>query len=120
MSASFDPLYLKGIEEFNRQNYFESHEIWEALWRKQRGPARAFYQGLIQAAAAMHHLRRRNVRGAETLLCRAKKNLEPYGPVYLRLDVAALLADLSRCFPPCSLCTRGEPSPSIVLRADSR
>ncbi len=120
MSPSLDPLYLKGIEEFNRQNYFESHETWEALWRKERGPARAFYQGLIQAAVALHHLRRGNVQGAQTLLGRATRNLDPYRPVYLGLDVAAFLADVSQCFPPCPPCLRGDPSPCISLRVDCR
>ena len=120
MPPSFDPLYLKGIEEFNRQDYFESHETWEALWRTESGPGRAFYKGLIQAAVALHHLGRGNLRGAEILLRRSKENLDPYRPVYLGLDVAAFLADLSRCSPPCSPCLRGEPSPSISIHLDSR
>ena len=121
MSPSFDPLYLKGIEEFNRQDYFDSHETWEALWRTESGPGRAFYKGLIQAAVALHHLRRGNFPGAETLLGRSKTNLDPYRPEYLGLDVAAFLADVSRCFPlypPCPPCLRGEPFPSISLRVD--
>jgi predicted metal-dependent hydrolase len=119
MSPCFDPLYLKGIEEFNRQEYFASHETWEALWRKESGPERGFYQGLIQAAVALHHLRRGNLRGAQTLLGRSRRNLDPYRPVHLGLDVAAFLADLSRCFSPCSPCLRGESLPCISLRVDS-
>jgi len=31
--AQLHSLYLQGIEQFNRQGYFESHELWEALWK---------------------------------------------------------------------------------------
>jgi len=62
--CDYDPLYLQGIERFNRGEYFESHEVWEGLWRREPEPPRSFYQGLIQAAVALHHLRCGNLTGA--------------------------------------------------------
>src|SRR5258708_1315259 len=47
--ATYDPLYLKGIELFNACEFFESHEAWEELWQQDFGPSRKFLQGLIQA-----------------------------------------------------------------------
>lgn len=92
----YDPLYLQGIEEFNRGCYFESHEVWEALWKRETGPRRRFYQGLIQAAVALHHLGRGNRRGARALMARARQSLDAYRPRCLGLDVDGFLADLAR------------------------
>ncbi len=96
-AESYDPLYLRGIEEFNHGRYFESHEVWEGLWKEESGPRRRFYQGLIQAAVALHHLGRGNRRGATSLMARARQNLDAYRPRCLGLDVDGLLADLARC-----------------------
>ena len=51
--TTYDPRYLAGVLLFNRQDYFEAHEAWEDLWSESHGPARKFYQGLIQAAVGV-------------------------------------------------------------------
>ena len=38
----------KGIEEFNRGDYFECHETLEDVWMLEAGENKRFYQGLIQ------------------------------------------------------------------------
>jgi len=96
-AEGYDPLYLRGIEEFNRGDYFESHEVWEALWKRETGSRRRFYQGLIQAAVALHHLGRGNRRGARALMARARHSLDACRPRCLGLDVDGFLADLARC-----------------------
>ncbi|MGO8748639.1 MAG: DUF309 domain-containing protein [Thermoguttaceae bacterium] len=96
--ANYDPRYLRGIEEFNRRNYFESHEIWEDLWIDERGPDREFYKGLIQAAVALHHWTRGNLGGALTLWHRSRGYLQPYGARHLGLDLQGLLGTLARLF----------------------
>ncbi len=98
--AEYDRTYLRGIDQFNRGNYFESHEIRERIWLEEQGPARHFYQGLIQAAVALHHLGRGNLRGARKLLARSRASLAPYRPAYLGLDVDAFLAALAERFAP--------------------
>ena len=65
---SYDPRYLAGIVLFNRGDYFEAHEVWEALWMETFGEEKRFYQALIQAAVGLCHfcngnLRGRNLRG---------------------------------------------------------
>ena len=98
IAGEYPPLYLSGIEEFNRQAYFESHEAWECLWRETEGAAKQFYKGLIQAAVALYHLRRGNLYGARKLLAGTQKYLHPFRPSYLGLDVEWFLAHVSRCF----------------------
>jgi predicted metal-dependent hydrolase len=94
----YDPLYLKGIEHFNACDFYESHEAWEELWMEEQGPSRRFYQGLIQAAVALHHFGNGNIRGARKLNESFRKYLEPYAPHHLGLDVTKFLADMDRCF----------------------
>jgi hypothetical protein len=96
--AGYHALYLGGIERFNRRDYFESHEVWEDLWNVEHGPARKFYQGLIQAAVALHHLSRGNQHGADKLLARCRHSLGPYRPKYLGLDLERFLAQMADCF----------------------
>jgi uncharacterized protein len=95
--AEYHPLYLGGIERFNRRDYFESHEVWEDLWNVECGPAKRFYQGLIQAAVALHHLTNGNHNGADKLLARCCRHLGPYRPKYMGLDVERFLAELAEC-----------------------
>ena len=96
--AGYHPLYLRGIEQFNRQSYFESHEVWECLWLGETGPARLFYKGLIQAAVALHHLTKGNAHGANKLLLGSQRYLEPYRPWYLGLNIDGFLAAMRCCF----------------------
>ncbi len=77
-----DELFQRGIEEFNRGEYFEAHETWEELWRETRGPERRFYQGLIQAAAGLYHLSYGNRSGATSQLTKAVAKLEEYPAEY--------------------------------------
>lgn len=95
--TAYDPLYLAGIECFNRQAYFESHEIWEALWNETHGEAKQFYKGLIQAAVALYHLSRSNVPGAQKLWAKSQEHLAPFGPRYLGLDVDQFVSQVSQC-----------------------
>ncbi|MBI3465483.1 MAG: DUF309 domain-containing protein [Planctomycetes bacterium] len=97
-AADYDPLYLKGIEHFNACDFFESHEVWEEIWAEHFGPSRKFYQGLIQAAVALHHFGNGNIRGAKKLFYGSRGYLESYRPKYLGLDLDKFFADMEHCF----------------------
>lgn len=97
-SAEYPELYLRGIAHFNDRDFFEAHEVWEELWTEEQGPARRFYQGLIQAAVALHHFGNGNLRGAKKLNLSCRKYLDDYRPRYLGLSVEGLLGDMDRCF----------------------
>lgn len=97
-SADYSPLYLAGIEFFNRCDFFEAHEAWEELWTDYQGPSRKFYQGLIQAAVALHHFGNGNIRGARKLYYSTRSYLEPYRPHYEGLDLEKFLQEFEQCF----------------------
>lgn len=98
MAEEYHPLYLQGIELFNVCEFFESHEAWEELWAEHFGPARRFYQGLIQAAVALHHFGNGNIRGAKKVYYGALGYLEPYRPVHQGLDLDKFIGELKLCF----------------------
>jgi hypothetical protein len=110
----YDPRYLAGILFFNARDFFTAHEVWEDLWAGCRGPERRFYQGLIQAAVALYHYGRGNLRGAAKLYRTARAYMEPYGSPFLGLDAAAFWAAMARCFAPVLTC----PDPDRDLRPD--
>ena len=97
-SHSPDSLYQVGIRYFNDCEFFEAHETWEELWTEYRGPARRFYQGLIQVAVALHHFGNGNIRGAKKVYLTSRNYLEEYRPAYQGLDLDAFLAQYERCF----------------------
>jgi predicted metal-dependent hydrolase len=85
-------LFLEGIELFNHGEFYDSHEVWEDIWRSTTPEPKNLFQGLIQVAAALHQfldLKRQEAPGRT--LAKARARLEPYAPVACGLDVAALL-----------------------------
>ena len=92
------PLYLQGIEHFNRGEYFDSHEVWEELWLGESGEDRRFYQGLIQAAVALYHLENGNAVGSRKLVDSSAAYLQRYRPHHHGLDVDDFLRCIRRCF----------------------
>ena len=96
--ADIEPLYQQGIEHFNACDFFEAHEVWEEVWTEYRGPSRQFYQGLIQAAVALHHFGNGNIRGAKKVYQSSRKYLDAYRPAHLGLDLDAFLARFDACF----------------------
>ena len=98
MTDEYDPNYLKGIELFNACEFFEAHEAWEELWQEYFGPSRKFYQGLIQAAVALHHFGNGNLRGAKKVCFGALGYLEPYRPVHEGLDLDKFTTEMRKCF----------------------
>jgi hypothetical protein len=96
----YDPRYLAGALLFNRQDYFEAHEVWEDLWAEAHGDERRFYQGLIQAAVGLCHFGRGNLGGAVKLYHSARDYMAPCGHRFLGLDVPGFWAQMEACFRP--------------------
>lgn len=94
--SGIDPRFDFGIQLFNREDFFEAHEVWEELWHNTLGVNKDFYQGLIQVASALHHLQIGNMRGARILYGSGIDLLAPYGSRHLGLDLASLRTQFTR------------------------
>jgi predicted metal-dependent hydrolase len=110
---SYDVRYVEGIRHFNARDFFEAHEVWEDLWRDERGASRGYYQGLIQAAVCLYHFGRGNTRGAKKLYHSSHGYLDAYRPHYLGLDLNRLLSDLDRCCAELAACPEDTPRASL-------
>jgi predicted metal-dependent hydrolase len=80
---------LRGVAEFNDGLFFECHDTLEEMWSGIRGPARDFFQGLIQVSVGFYHLGNGNLGGAESMWTRALKRLSPYPDRYFGFDLQA-------------------------------
>jgi len=102
-----DVRYAAYFHHFNREDYYEAHDVLESLWLEGGREARsaAFYQGLIQLAGAFVHMRKhfehpghrvhqQRLEPAYRLLGLAEKNLSGYGEEWegIRLEVVFKLA----------------------------
>ena len=74
---------VNGIRLFNTHEFWHAHEAWETLWLAAEGDRKQFLQGLIQLAAAYHHVKRgTSPRGAARLFDAALTRLEPFPERY--------------------------------------
>ena len=87
-----DAHYLGYFDCFNRQLFYEAHDVLEELWLADRhGPNGSFYKGLIQLAGAFVHLQKNRLRPAAALFGLARANLEKYPALHERLDVGRVV-----------------------------
>jgi hypothetical protein len=93
-------LFRRGLDLFNSGEFFEAHEVWEALWHAASGQRKLFYQGLIQCAVALEHLRRGNPRGALRVLASARTKFRTLPDMYLGIHIPRLLGALEAFLAP--------------------
>src|SRR5687767_5513636 len=75
-----------GIELFNAHQFWHAHEAWERDWLQSEGDLRRFLQGLIQLAAAYHHVQRGTFRGGVRLFDAALSKLATFPVHFLGVD----------------------------------
>jgi predicted metal-dependent hydrolase len=88
---------LKGIEEFNRGEFYECHDTLEELWMAEAGSIRYLYQGILQVGVAFYHLTRRRYRPVLTLLKSGSGYLQSFSPTCQGVRLDLLLRDAARC-----------------------
>ncbi len=80
-----------GIEQFNRQEFYECHDTLEAVWMDAVSAEKNFFQGILQIAVALYHLRNENWRGAVILMGEGINRLHPYPADYGGIEVEGLI-----------------------------
>lgn len=86
--------YLGYFECFNRQLFYEAHDVLEELWLAEgkTGANHGFYKGLIQFTGAFVHLQKGRLRPAAALFKLSLSYLSQFPVRHQRLDVAHVLA----------------------------
>jgi uncharacterized protein len=90
-------LVLKGIEEFNKGEFYECHEYLEEAWMQEPRRVRFLYQGILQVGVGFYHQQNGNWRGATGLLRNGTARLREFEPETLGIDVAKLVRECERC-----------------------
>jgi hypothetical protein len=89
------PMALKGIEFFDKRQYWHAHEALEAAWIDETSPARHLYKGILQAGVTYLQIERENFVGMAKMYERCKKWLAPWPAMCRGVDVALLRADIT-------------------------
>lgn len=97
ISESVPGLVLKGIEEFNRGEFFECHEYLEEAWMQESRRVRFLYQGILQVGVGFYHQQNGNWRGATGLLRNGTARLKEFEPETLGIDVTKLVRECELC-----------------------
>jgi len=88
-----NPLFQEAIAQFNSGDYYNCHDTLEAIWNDAWQSDRGFYQGILQIAVGLYHLKNHNWHGAAILLGEGTSRLPEYLPEYYSIDVESLLED---------------------------
>ncbi len=83
----------RGIELFNRGEYFESHEELEHAWNEEQGAGKELYRAILQIAVAYLQIQRRNYNGAIKMFLRARQWIDPLPDVCRGVEIAQLRSD---------------------------
>ena len=94
---------LQGLERFNRRDFYEAHEDFEAAWRQTQGKEREYYRALLQISGGFFRLSQGNPKGAQKFFQLAAGWLTRYPNSFRGLDtlaiqnnLEAILRDLAR------------------------
>lgn len=85
--------FLQGVEAFNQQQFYECHDLLEAIWMESPEAEKNFYQGILQIAVACYHFGNGNWRGTVVLLGEGIRRLADFQPSYRGIDVSQLRQD---------------------------
>tara|TARA_B110000196_G_C20975222_1_gene580682 strand:- start:426 stop:797 length:372 start_codon:yes stop_codon:yes gene_type:complete len=83
-------LFEKGLNEYEKGDYFEAHEAWEDLWSDYNFRDRKFIQGLIQLSVSFVHLRNGNMIGARNLLKKCQDKFSEYNGIHREININEL------------------------------
>lgn len=85
---------IKGLEEFNRGEYFEAHESLEAAWMAEEHPGRELYRAILQVAVAYYQIVRHNFKGAAKMFLRIRQWIKPLPDDCRGIDLKTLKMDI--------------------------
>lgn len=95
-------LFHEGIALFNSGEWFEAHEVWEDIWHDAGGDKKRFYQGLIQLAVTIEHIRRGNPRGVVQVYQSATSKFDGLPDEFMGIDITDLVKRVGAMVKPVS------------------
>ena len=93
-SDKMSELFLRGLDEYDKGEYFEAHEAWEDLWSDYNFPDRKFIHGLIQLSVSFVHLGNGNLIGAKNLLKKCQQKFDDYNGTHRGINLQDLKSSI--------------------------
>ena len=93
-SDKMSELFKRGLDEYDKGDYFEAHEAWEDLWSDYNFPDRKFVQGLIQLSVSFVHLGNGNLTGAKNLLKKCQQKFDDYNGILREINLSDLKSSI--------------------------
>jgi len=93
-SDKMSELFQRGLDEYDKGDYFEAHEAWEDLWSDYNFPDRKFVQGLIQLSVSFVHLGNGNLTGAKNLLKKCQQKFDDYNGIHREINLSDLKSSI--------------------------
>jgi len=90
-------LFERGVELFNKGEFFECHEVLEEIWTPTKQPERWFLQSLIHFAVGFYHHQRANRVGASRQISKGLAKIQGYLPEWGGVRTARLEREMRRC-----------------------
>ena len=90
--------FYRGLDLFNREFYYECHEVWEEIWMEAKGEKKIFYQALIMAAVSLYHFGNENLRGALSCHQKAVAKFQQLPGYYLSIDLEGFKKQLNEFY----------------------
>ena len=88
--------FRAGLDHFNACEFWDAHESWETIWLEAESEVHLFLQGLIQLAAAYHHVRRGTYPGGLRLFDAAFEKLDRFPKRWCGIDRTSVEEDARR------------------------
>ena len=89
---------LRGLEEFNRGEYFQAHESLEEAWNEDLTAGRELYRAILQVAVAYLQIERKNYNGAVKMFLRLRQWITPLPAECRGVDIARLKDDAQQVY----------------------
>lgn len=95
-AVELEQAYREGVRLFNAGAFWHAHEQWEECWRQAHEPDATFYKGIIQAAAALVHWQKGNLRGLRRNWEKSRPKLVALPRVMHGLELGRLIAEMDQ------------------------
>ncbi len=114
--------FYKGLDLFNREFYYECHDVWEEVWAETKGKEKVFYQALIMVAVSLYHFGNDNLEGALSCYQKALKQFAHLPDFFQSLNLKEFVKQLDEFYKGMSVGTTElteellkKPRPKILL-----
>ncbi len=90
--------FYRGLDCFNRQFYYECHDLWEEVWGDAKGKEKLFYQALIMSAVSLYHFGNENLEGALSCHRKALERFRQLPGCFLRFNVSRFVQQMEEFY----------------------